>query len=258
MIGWWESVSELNKHIQKREDGLNVGNAAGEEESRRQATGWRNLTEHYFRHRYSILFLTLLLTLVAAPVAAEYQLRGDLIEILLLLNLSAAALGADKRRHRNALIALILLAVLLRFLGRLLQFESASTIGALLWVALTVTAAVMALRFALRGRSIDMEHMAAALSAYLLAGHFFGVIYKQIAELNAGAFTISGTASALGQLDLQTSIYFSFVTLATLGYGDITPLSPVARGFAITEAVMGQLYLAVLVARLVSAYSRPR
>jgi len=52
---------------------------------------------------------------------------------------------------------------------------------------------------------------------------------------------------------LPTSVYFSFVTLATLGYGDIVPLTPTARGLAVSEAIVGQLYLAVLVARLVGS-----
>jgi len=63
---------------------------------------------------------------------------------------------------------------------------------------------------------------------------------------------------APGQLDLQTAIYFSFVTLATLGYGDIVPVTPTARGFAVSEAILGQLYLAVLVARLVGAVASRR
>jgi hypothetical protein len=58
------------------------------------------------------------------------------------------------------------------------------------------------------------------------------------------------------QFSLTQAFYFSFVTLATLGYGDVVPLGEVARGLAIIEAVAGQLYLAVMVARLVSLYVR--
>ena len=54
----------------------------------------------------------------------------------------------------------------------------------------------------------------------------------------------------------MTALYFSFITLATVGYGDIVPRSDVARGLAIVEGVGGQLFLAVLVARLVSLYGR--
>jgi hypothetical protein len=97
---------------------------------------------------------------------------------------------------------------------------------------------------------VDTERLSAALSAYLLAGHCFGIAYFEVAELRPGSFAIAGVANQ-GTLDLQTAIYFSFVTLATLGYGDISPLTPTARGIAISEAILGQLYLAVLVARLV-------
>jgi voltage-gated potassium channel Kch len=93
--------------------------------------------------------------------------------------------------------------------------------------------------------------LSAALSAYLLAGHFFAITYFQVEQLRPGSFAIAGVATLPAQLDLQTAIYFSYVTLATLGYGDISPLTPTARGLAISEAILGQLYLAVLVARLV-------
>jgi hypothetical protein len=100
---------------------------------------------------------------------------------------------------------------------------------------------------------VDSERLSAALSAYLLAGHCFGIAYFEVEQLRPGSFAIGGTATQPAQLDLQTAIYFSFVTLATLGYGDISPLRPTARGIAISEAILGQLYLAVLVARLVGA-----
>jgi hypothetical protein len=95
--------------------------------------------------------------------------------------------------------------------------------------------------------------LGAALSAYLLAGHIFGVCYWQVEQLRAGSFSVGGTPVLAGALDLPTCIYFSYVTLATLGYGDIAPLTPTARGLAVTEAIIGQLYLAVLVARLVGS-----
>jgi hypothetical protein len=63
-------------------------------------------------------------------------------------------------------------------------------------------------------------------------------------------------STATGDLDVAHGIYFSFVTLATLGYGDVVPLTDAARGLAIVEAVAGQMYMAVLVARLVTLYRR--
>ena len=64
-----------------------------------------------------------------------------------------------------------------------------------------------------------------------------------------GDWKVAPLPKALGMGD---ALYFSFVTLATLGYGDFTPVSPVMRGLSVFEAIIGQLYLAILVARLVS------
>jgi voltage-gated potassium channel Kch len=102
----------------------------------------------------------------------------------------------------------------------------------------------------MRATSVDVEHLYAALSAYLLAGVFFGHFYWVLQQIRPDTFAMTGDFSR------WSAIYFSFVTLATLGYGDIVPRSDLARGLAIVEGVGGQLFLAVMVARLVSLYSR--
>ena len=89
------------------------------------------------------------------------------------------------------------------------------------------------------------------MDAYLLAGLLFAVAYWMVDRAWPSSF--GGDA-----LDLGRAIYFSFVTMATLGYGDIVPTSPPARGLTIVEAVSGQMYLVVVVARLVSLYSQQR
>jgi hypothetical protein len=71
-----------------------------------------------------------------------------------------------------------------------------------------------------------------------------------------GSLAVAGAAVVPGRFSPSSAIYFSFVTQATLGYGDVVPASEVARGLAIIQAVAGQLYLAVMVARLVSLYVR--
>jgi voltage-gated potassium channel Kch len=125
---------------------------------------------------------------------------------------------------------------------------SAAALGS--WTIIGLFAAAGALRFAMRATQIDAEHLYAALSAYLLAGVFFGLFYWVLEQIWAGNFTVPGDFSR------ASAIYFSFVTLATLGYGDIVPRTDVARGLAVVEGVGGQLFLAVLIARLVSLYAR--
>jgi ion channel len=103
-------------------------------------------------------------------------------------------------------------------------------------------------------RVVDREHLYAGLSAYLLAGIFFGVFYWVLERTWSGSFVIRGEG-AQSDFSLPAAIYYSVVTLTTLGYGDIAPRSEVGRGLAIMEAVAGQLYLAVMIARLVSLYA---
>jgi hypothetical protein len=120
-----------------------------------------------------------------------------------------------------------------------------------IWTLIGMLAAVAALRFAMRATRVDAEHLYAALAAYLLAGICFGLLYWVLEEISSGTFASNG------QFSQTSAIYFSFVTLATLGYGDIVPRADIARGLAVLEGVGGQLFLAVLVARLVSLYSSP-
>jgi voltage-gated potassium channel Kch len=125
---------------------------------------------------------------------------------------------------------------------------SAMTLG--LWTMIGLFAAAGAFRFAMSATQVDAEHLYATLSAYLLAGIFFGLFYWVLKQIKPGTFAAAGGFSRM------SALYFSFVTLATLGYGDIVPRTDVARGLAIVEGVGGQLFLAVMVARLVSLYAR--
>jgi Ion channel len=86
-----------------------------------------------------------------------------------------------------------------------------------------------------------------AIAVYLLFGVGWAHAYHIAAALGPGSFNYAGELATV-----QDWSYYSFVTLTTLGYGDITPVRPIARNLAITEALTGQLYLAVMLARLVA------
>lgn len=213
-------------------------------------------TQAYLAHRYALLFYSLLLTLGAGPVIAALDHDPDVLLWFLGVNLVAAVVGVERRsRWLPFLVAALVLLVSARLVAAALDLPAVALTTLLLWGMIGLLAAVRALRFTMQARRVDTEHVHAALSAYLLAGIFCGVLYYAIEAAWPGSFVIAGTAP---KFSLQTAIYFSFVTLATLGYGDIVPRTEVARGVAIVEAVAGQLYLAVLVARLVSLYTHRR
>jgi hypothetical protein len=212
----------------------------------------RALGHRYLQRRYGILFYTLLLTMVALPLLAAFGLPGALIELLLAANLLAAVVPVSTGKDRPVLLFIVTTVWLARPI--IVWFDhpalSAMTLG--LWTLIGLFAAAGALRFAMGAKSVDAEHLYAALSAYLLAGIFFGLFYWVLEQIGPGTFTTADDFSRM------TAIYFSFVTLATLGYGDIVPRTDVARGLAIVEGVGGQLFLAVMVARLVSLYAREK
>ena len=100
---------------------------------------------------------------------------------------------------------------------------------------------------------IGFQALAGALSAYLLIGLFFAAVFGAIAGPDSTTFFASHELATVQSLQ-----YFSFTTLATLGYGDLTAAANLGRSLASLEAIIGQVFLATLVARLVSRYERRR
>jgi hypothetical protein len=98
-----------------------------------------------------------------------------------------------------------------------------------------------------------------AVAAYLLIGMIWSVAYYLVALWIPGAFSIQGPLAQGGRESLQSQLfYFSFVTLTTLGYGDIVAVHPIVRMLVILEGVVGQLFPAILIARLVSLHVQPK
>jgi len=200
-----------------------------------------------------VLFYSLLFTLVAGPVSATLGLGGGLIELFLAANLLMAVIPVATGRTRSLLIGGLAVLLTARLATAWLVHPALSAIALGMWTVVALVAAAGALRFAMQSRAVDAEHLYAALSAYLLAGIFLGLFYWVLEQVWPSTFV-----TATGEFSRTGAVYFSFVTLATLGYGDIVPRSDLARGLAVVEGIGGQLFLAVLVARLVSSYVRER
>jgi hypothetical protein len=100
--------------------------------------------------------------------------------------------------------------------------------------------------------TVTMQRVLGAIAAYLLLGLTWSVLYGLLVQLLPGAFSHTVTGAIFSADDRASITYFSFVTLTTVGYGDITPTHEITRMFAIMEALTGQLYPATLLARLVS------
>jgi len=114
------------------------------------------------------------------------------------------------------------------------------------------------LRFVLRSPSVDVEVLCASISAYLMLGLMWTMAYWLVDQLTSGGAFAFSTNTGKPSMDGFNAFYFSFITLSTVGYGDITPVSKIARWLAAMEAMTGLLYVAVLIARLVAVYSSRR
>ncbi|MDN5940257.1 MAG: ion channel [Nitrospira sp.] len=207
----------------------------------------------YLQHRYAVLFYSLLLTLVGGPILKALGFTGNLVQVFLVLNLLAAALPAGSRKGRWILPAILLAAIILRIVSLQVGHVALSAASLVLLTLVGLYAVFGGLRFAFRSTAITSEHLYAALSAYLLVGVFLGVLYFSAMQVWPNSIIVNGEGAS-HQFSLANGIYFSFITLATVGYGDFVPGNDVVRGLAIVEAISGQFYLAVMIARLMSLY----
>ena len=215
-------------------------------EQRSNATGlsWRT----YGRHRYAVLFYSLLLMLVVTPVANSLGFPPAVVRILLGFALVAAVMPNQTRRNRYVLLAAILAVVALRFGSERDDVPVSPASMAGLMGVIGLLCAAGALRAVVTASRVNQEIIYAALSTYLLAGIFFAQIHLAVEGYLPGSY--AGPSS----LSETSAVYFSFVTLATLGYGDFLPISDLARGLTVFEVIGGQLYLAVMIARLIGMF----
>lgn len=108
------------------------------------------------------------------------------------------------------------------------------------------------LGYILSATEVDNETLCACLSGFLMIGLLWATGYILLGQLDPHAFNFTLPGQTMDGFE---AFYFSFVTLSTIGYGDITPVSRVAKMLCVMEAITGMFYVAVLVARLVSIYS---
>ncbi len=210
--------------------------------------------------RYLFLLGALLTFLVVHPIVAGFVDVGMLFDALfaLVMLMLTLALAQDKVWRLMACILLIPAAALSTG-GHLLTSSAAvasvtagHAIGAIVFVAI----AGRIIQSILASQKLTMDSVFGAICGYLLLGVACALAYAMIYAANPESFHLGeAVRSQMQQADYgrHVFIYYSFVTLTTVGYGDVIPLSIPARTLSWVEAMTGQLYLAVLVAGLISA-----
>ena len=202
------------------------------------------------------LLVALAVLLICAPFVEELE-GGHLILSILFSLVLLAAVFAVANRKRTLVIALVLAApaITARWINNFrpdLIHAAVFLVCALLLLGYVIG---HLLHFILHAPVVTMEVLCASIAAYLMLGLMWTVAYWLVDQLTPGGAFSFNTSRGAQSMNGFTGFYFSFITLSTVGYGDITPVSRFARWLAAMEAMTGLLYVAVLIARLVSVYS---
>jgi hypothetical protein len=199
----------------------------------------------------------LLLLIVTGPLINDLE-YGILIEsVLITLVLFSALLAIGGRRSTLILGTVLVIPALAGKWVNYFRPDLAPPeifLGA--GVLFTGYVVVHLFGFILRAPRVDREVLCTAIANYLMLGLLWAFGYTLVAGVNPDAFVvIYGVTSVGHMMKGVNSLYFSFATLCTIGYGDIVPVSMIARVLAILEAVVGMFYMTLLIARLVALYS---
>ena len=217
--------------------------------------------ERWASGRFTILLCLLLLAVLLIPLFDHEDLGRVIFNGLLTLVLIGSVQATAVHRHeRIALWAIVAISVIVRWTGHVFggaKLQMASDVLAASFLGLV---AVVLLRYVLRAAHVDRDLLSAGLCVYLLIGLAFAMLYAALDCGDPAAFalpaerTVPVSAGSAGRV--SDYVYFSVITMTTTGLGDIRPVSQMARSLTMAEILLGQLYLVVMISRLVTAWDR--
>lgn len=204
--------------------------------------------------RYLTLLVVLVLYFLISPLAVGIGPPGLAVSSLFVLVLVATVFAVSRQRRKAVVAAVLAVATLLLRLAFLLT--GATWLGLAAWAtgALFLAATcIVLLRHVMHHEEVTSDRITGAVCVYLLLGAAWAFLYGLVELAAPGSFDVPPVDR--GEIVFT---YYSFSTLTTLGYGDVTPVTPIARTLSWMEAVAGQIFLAVIVATLVGLrLSRP-
>ncbi len=204
----------------------------------------------------NFIWLTLAMVGMLVAGALSKQIQDNLTLELLefssigLLFMSLLSLETERRwgKFFSLIIGFMLVFVIFRSVTGIQYFEY-SYLGFML-IFMIAAAWIVGENVLLTGK-VDLNIIVGSVALYLLIGLIWSILYTMLLEISPNSF--AGIEARPWYDNMSTTTYFSFVTLTTLGYGDISPVKPIAQVLVILEAVVGMFYIAVIVASLIGS-----
>lgn len=205
-----------------------------------------------FKNRFLFLFISLLLTIIVNPVIASITPLRILFTIFITVIILTATYALSQKA-RDLILASVLAVPTIGFNWASDFVESIDLYlaGDICGVLFFIFVVLRVLRFIWKQERVSGDLIIGAAVVYLLMAVTWSYIYLIIETIQPGSFA---APEGMGQWSRYPFLYYSLVTLTTLGYGDITPSTSVAGSFSVLEAVIGQLYLATMIAWLVGVH----
>jgi hypothetical protein len=205
-----------------------------------------------FKERFLSLLIFIIAMLVLGPLVEEFVGLKILIDILWSA-IFVSAIYAVSQKKRHIVIGVLLALPMLGSIWTKYFFQNKAlmVVGSLCGAAFFLFAIIQMLIFIYRQKEVTRDLIVGAAVVYLFMALMWTFIFGVVETLHPGSFNIPQGQDIEAN---RTFLYYSFVTLTTLGYGDITPATGLARSLCILEAVIGQLYLVVQVAWLVGVH----
>jgi Ion channel len=201
----------------------------------------------------TLITISLVILIFVVFPLREAGLPGRIFFYLMIVTLMIlGALAVNQSRMATAfVIVVVLVSSVVLVTARLHPTQTLHELGSVLSTVALLLYVRIVLLVMFRGGPVTWSRIQGAVCAYFLIGLAWGSAYELLEDLHPGSFRFISAPSDIDQLTSKLT-YFSFSTLTTVGFGDITPLNPFARSLSTAEAIVGQLFPAILIGALVA------
>ncbi|NNL77147.1 MAG: hypothetical protein HKO68_12500 [Desulfobacterales bacterium] len=209
-------------------------------------------TQPLFKNRFFYLIVAIMAMILVNPIFREFIRLRFLLDIFFTVIFISGIYAISYKKQHILFAALLALPMIISLWAKyIFVSDYVIIVGRFFGILFFGFAVVHASQFILKAENVTKDVLFAAIVVYLMIALMWTFIYSLLELIHSGSFSIPDTQI---QEASQHFLYFSFVTITTLGYGDITPVTEVAKSLAVVEAVVGQIYLVVVVAWLVGMH----